>query len=976
MLARAIFKVSVLSLSFWLPIQAKALSYAKEDYIQFKLFGKMLSENLWPQSFQHALQVTSRQLEELQASLLAKAEEYFTATLYTAAIPCYEQLLEALTYELCPADENIAEKEVFLLCRLGQAYFYSEQYAKASEHLMRAQQYFGDLSPHVQRLKQESLLFLALSLRQNNNYDLAIRVLKRYSSLDPKPLYTKEVNLELGLNYFLLHKFGQATKFFKRISIQAEGISNYIAAQLYLTRLSLATKNYQAAKLSIKALKQLGLEGSQQQQLAYLQGEMAYQTKHYAKAIRHLEKALKGKEKHSIWYHESLYRLGWSLLKYAKQQGFAPSLNLKLFERAQASFCKAIKSYPTERNYLALAQSHLIKAKLQPQNNTEEEQKRLQSLAAAEDILASHMHFMSTEGKAKALLLQAQAAMTPELKERHLSQLLQDEFCHTNAYLHGLFEKGISHYQLGLQWHESEQALALKAYQSAAVLFERCLQNPCCTYTKLARRALRWYINALCKEGSLAALIKAWHALEVACTLPEGKSASERELAELHYLQGITAVQLAAFKGYETYIQKAEDLFLKNIQQPGQAFTDLNLFALASLYMHQNHNEKAAALFLRVIDEFPMSESRSAALHGYIQVAEKLKFSHEKLAKYRQELFEKYSHSAYAALAYFHYFSYREYMQGVEVALEHLQKMENKFPDSPVLINAHYLLGLDHKRHRKVHVDGTKKSQLLTAISAFRAAEMAFERLYAQKYISIAEMPYYALIRFRAALERAYTNQALGQASKEPRGTIFLQYAKDLFHKINSELNDKNNPLAQLVGAGEGLLPAIQEEALYAELQLDIATGRQNMERSIESILNKYHLAGITTGYYLSRIYYELGQIKMAQKDYENASQAYAQAEECDQDKFLSIDQRLDLWIKQSQCHTNMGLMDKAMLVLSRVINHRAVSSLRVQAMYLRAHIYKLQGRHDLAYKQLKATAKKGGQWAAKARLALETEYR
>jgi hypothetical protein len=36
--------------------------------------------------------------------------------------------------------------------------------------------------------------------------------------------------------------------------------------------------------------------------------------------------------------------------------------------------------------------------------------------------------------------------------------------------------------------------------------------------------------------------------------------------------------------------------------------------------------------------------------------------------------------------------------------------------------------------------------------------------------------------------------------------------------------------------------------------------------------------------------------------------------------------------------------------------------------MYLRAEIYALQGRHDLAKKQWEATAKKGGEWALKAK--------
>ena len=63
------------------------------------------------------------------------------------------------------------------------------------------------------------------------------------------------------------------------------------------------------------------------------------------------------------------------------------------------------------------------------------------------------------------------------------------------------------------------------------------------------------------------------------------------------------------------------------------------------------------------------------------------------------------------------------------------------------------------------------------------------------------------------------------------------------------------------------------------------------------------------------------------------------------------------------------------MMLLSKVINDNAISGLRLNAMYLRAEIYEQQGRHDLAIKQLEATAKKAGEWALKAKEKLEKDY-
>ena len=51
------------------------------------------------------------------------------------------------------------------------------------------------------------------------------------------------------------------------------------------------------------------------------------------------------------------------------------------------------------------------------------------------------------------------------------------------------------------------------------------------------------------------------------------------------------------------------------------------------------------------------------------------------------------------------------------------------------------------------------------------------------------------------------------------------------------------------------------------------------------------------------------------------------------------------------------------------------ISPLRIKAMFLRAEIYELQGRPELAIKQLEAAARKGGEWAQKAQEKLEQVY-
>ena len=112
--------------------------------------------------------------------------------------------------------------------------------------------------------------------------------------------------------------------------------------------------------------------------------------------------------------------------------------------------------------------------------------------------------------------------------------------------------------------------------------------------------------------------------------------------------------------------------------------------------------------------------------------------------------------------------------------------------------------------------------------------------------------------------------------------------------------------------------------------------------------------------------------IAMRRHDFKQALHNFSLAEKAASENLMSADQKIDLWIQQSLCYRELHDLDQAMLILSQAINDDTISSLRVKAMYLRAEIYALQGRHDLARKQLEATAKKGGDWALKSKERLK----
>ena len=63
------------------------------------------------------------------------------------------------------------------------------------------------------------------------------------------------------------------------------------------------------------------------------------------------------------------------------------------------------------------------------------------------------------------------------------------------------------------------------------------------------------------------------------------------------------------------------------------------------------------------------------------------------------------------------------------------------------------------------------------------------------------------------------------------------------------------------------------------------------------------------------------------------------------------------------------------MWLLSQVINENAISGQRLKAMFLRAEVYELQGRKELAKKQLVALSLKGGEWGLQAKEKLDKDY-
>jgi tetratricopeptide (TPR) repeat protein len=433
-------------------------------------------------------------------------------------------------------------------------------------------------------------------------------------------------------------------------------------------------------------------------------------------------------------------------------------------------------------------------------------------------------------------------------------------------------------------------------------------------------------------------------------------------------LHGFFAAQLAlAHSGEEgqQYLALADCSFREAVALPLSNDAASALLFLALLYDAKGDPAAAEKIYLEVAEKFPESPQGGEAWFWAASCAEKR--NDRKLAGERKrKVFENFPTSPYAAEAFFTLYTFQEYLQGERNASKHLQEFISNYEETPLLIVAHYLTGLDYKRDRKSFGKWVRKRNLTAAIDAFQQAETLFDS-YVEKRNSFPSFDYYRTVRFRAALERAKCNLSIAEESQGAKRQIYLEYAEEVFEKLAADLK------AVFLSSHHDYLETVFEEGIYWLAKTCLKLGKeQEANRMLAEMAEYYRQKKTSRGYYLSRILYEQGRQAMKSQQVSAALGLLQQAEEAGKGGLLSTDQKLELWIQESACYQGMGQFEEAILILSKVVNADEVSSLRLQAMYLRAALYEQQGRPEFARKQLESLAKKGGIWAMKAKQKLE----
>ena len=878
-----------------------------------------------------------------------QAEKLFSDKLFSDALPLYSQLLNY------PTEEELRTQ---LALRLATCYL----------EVGQPQLALALLSPFKIRLGNNQCLYLmSLACRQLGESSRALELLQECSLIHNSQHTQNLIALEKGYHFIHMGDFSNARLIFEQIPWQKGESLPYYLAQLQITKIDLATHQLDAALHTLLLLSHhLPLQHPLNIERVYLKGWLLLAKHLDSQAVDCFEELLpKALASNTDWSIQVLNGLIMSYLRQALVLEPSSGQLQILLSKADATLQQLLKRAPAETSYLLLSDFYLIKAKRLSD---------LESYDQARKLLAKDDLFSSAESRKQALLKCAEAAPSYQERKKLYEQLLFDPH-HTRAFCAKVwFLKGLNDFEEGLRCQRQNLNVATLHLEQAAQDFAQAFEIGNDTDSEQNALALKYRALAYVLQPEQKKARQAWQAITQLIDEPSLLSSFEYP-QEIYCVAAWTALHLPDIE----ILQEAKNILNRDIAtaKSSTIWEERCLKLEGLICLQLKEWQQADILFARLLHDFPHSSSYGEAwfwrAHGADQ---QLNTSLKK--EYLQQVYTQDPQSAYAPLAYFHLYSYRDYMRGQRKAIKHLQAMPLLFPTHPLLISAYYLMGLNHKKdHLSEEGQVLRHKDWTAAIEAFQLAESTFENLFEKNLILPSHLTYFIQVCYRSKLERAQANLAIAQSSIGGKRQIYLEYAEGVFKQL---IQDFTTPSSL---AMERLVhPLSPYPKIWAEAEFKLAQTYKEKkcwneaEAILDESLKHYRQAQITQGYGLMHVWYEKGKLAQERIDESGALQCYIEAEKATREcSGLSPNEKLDLWIQQSLCYKGLHQLESAMLLLSRVINDDVISPLRIKAMFLRAEIYELQGRPELAVKQLEATARKGGEWAQKAQEKLEEVY-
>lgn len=409
------------------------------------------------------------------------------------------------------------------------------------------------------------------------------------------------------------------------------------------------------------------------------------------------------------------------------------------------------------------------------------------------------------------------------------------------------------------------------------------------------------------------------------------------------------------------------DRFLNDF--PSSRFTADVLHLKARTLLLRGERQEAKAIFAHLAKENPNFAKQDEVLFFLAALT-------DDSAPLYQELFTKHPNSPFSSEAYFRYFPESAYKQQDIHAIAHLKKMPSQMQQSIYGIFANlYIAEAIRQECPEKSLSNTQLKLLQEAIGRFNQAIDTGEKLLSTN--ALAHTP--KLARFlktrllEARLERAEALFILANT-----GTRSQSSFDELRESLEALQNHIKRNIDQKFDTDREHLLLIWQEAALQKSRAHLLQGEEKQAREeLANLIEYMKEEEFEQGDALVKALCQLSVYYTR----EGTEGAIEQAEAA-LNKALTVQARggtqerlLEIYIAKSNIHRKKEEFDRAMILLSSVINDISASSLRIQAMYLRAELYELKGRRDLCMRQLQATAKKGGEWGNRAQKKLEEEY-
>jgi hypothetical protein len=277
------------------------------------------------------------------------------------------------------------------------------------------------------------------------------------------------------------------------------------------------------------------------------------------------------------------------------------------------------------------------------------------------------------------------------------------------------------------------------------------------------------------------------------------------------------------------------------------------------------------------------------------------------------------------------------------IQIKNLIAFPKHFPDHPLQIYVYYYMGCNEMMQSSS--DKNSEKYLLNALKAFDNVEIAWIRLNSKNDIPMEHSQEYAEVKDAALIQSANIYLTLAKQSHGIKKDTLLLKARSYLEKHQ---NKNFFPKSQFIHVAILLEENKSNDAL-ATLNL--------MEKELQPSNHYLNKARLIAAHHLSSLYQPQQALLFLNAIPENS---------------LSPTEALDLWILQSLCLRDQQNYHAAHLALSKAINSSVASSQRLRAMCLRAALYEIEGRDDLAIKQWDAVKNKSGKWGQLAKLKLK----